>query len=178
MCTTDFRNSTTEAISTRRFRAFRLTDSARLASCPQPWLGSAQPTDMTDALPDHLTNPPMASAKEVAALFRLDGPSRYGHMIRRVADFEEAWGLRSPSGWITLADDNSVKVWSLRALWLACARVTTGGLADVAAEGGAEGARGRVADALWPGAPAREARATSCSKASRAPEREAESLPG
>jgi hypothetical protein len=28
-------------------------------------------------------------------------------MIRRVADFEEAWGLRSPSGWITLADDNS-----------------------------------------------------------------------
>jgi hypothetical protein len=48
----------------------------------------------------------MASAKEVAALFKLDGPSRYGHLIRRIADFEEAWSLRSSSGWAALTDDN------------------------------------------------------------------------
>jgi|SRR6188768_3897803 len=48
----------------------------------------------------------MASAKEVSALFKLDGPARYEHMIRRVADFEEAWGLRSPSGWTALANAN------------------------------------------------------------------------
>lgn len=46
----------------------------------------------------------MASAKEVAALFELDGPARYGHMIRRIADFEEAWSLRSDDGWSALGD--------------------------------------------------------------------------
>jgi hypothetical protein len=46
-----------------------------------------------------------ASAKEVDALFKLDAPARYGHLVRKIADFEQAWGLRSPAGWTTLADD-------------------------------------------------------------------------
>lgn len=55
----------------------------------------------------------MASAKEVAAVFQLDGPSRYGHLVRRIADFKEAWGLRSPTGWTALADDNGTLLFPL-----------------------------------------------------------------
>lgn len=48
----------------------------------------------------------MASQKQVAALLKLGAEERYGHLVRRVADFEEAWSLRSPRGWATLADDS------------------------------------------------------------------------
>ena len=41
--------------------------------------------------------------KEVDALLKLDGPARYEHLVKRVADFEEAWGLRWPTGWIALS---------------------------------------------------------------------------
>ncbi len=47
----------------------------------------------------------MASTEEVEALFKLDGPARYAHLIGRVTDFEEAWGLRSATGWTVLSDD-------------------------------------------------------------------------
>jgi hypothetical protein len=47
----------------------------------------------------------VASRKEVEALFKLGAEERYGHLIRRLADFDEAWGLRSPRGWTTLSDD-------------------------------------------------------------------------
>ena len=38
-------------------------------------------------------------------MFKLGAQERYGHLVRRVADFEEAWGLHSPRGWTTLSDD-------------------------------------------------------------------------
>jgi hypothetical protein len=47
----------------------------------------------------------VASRKEVEALFKLGAEERYGHLIRRIADFEEAWALRSPRGWTTLSDN-------------------------------------------------------------------------
>jgi hypothetical protein len=43
--------------------------------------------------------------KEVESLFQLGAAERYGHLVRRVADFEEAWGLRSERGWSALTDD-------------------------------------------------------------------------
>ena len=47
----------------------------------------------------------VASRKEVEALFKLGAEQRYSYLIRRVADFEEAWGLHSARGWAALADD-------------------------------------------------------------------------
>jgi hypothetical protein len=47
----------------------------------------------------------VATSKEVDAVLKLDAEARYGFLIRRVADFEQAWGLRSSRGWVCLADD-------------------------------------------------------------------------
>lgn len=44
----------------------------------------------------------------VAGVLALPAAERYGHFIRRVADWQELWGLKS-GGWITCGDDNGAK---------------------------------------------------------------------
>jgi hypothetical protein len=43
--------------------------------------------------------------QEFAAVSRLSGRERYGHFIKRVADWEEVWGLRDEEGWAAVGDD-------------------------------------------------------------------------
>src|SRR5262249_19517838 len=48
--------------------------------------------------------------KEFAALIGMSAPDRYAVFIRRVADWQEIWGLRSDAGWHLTADENGVEV--------------------------------------------------------------------
>lgn len=58
-------------------------------------------------------------AKEVSdgefrGVIALPAPDRYSHFIRRIADFEELWGLRRSDGWVTMGDDaghKCIPVW-------------------------------------------------------------------
>jgi hypothetical protein len=52
------------------------------------------------------------SAKEMEAVLRLDGPTRFSHFVKRVVDAEAAWGLWN-DGWILLADDEGTQVFPL-----------------------------------------------------------------
>ncbi|OJW16764.1 MAG: hypothetical protein BGO49_16020 [Planctomycetales bacterium 71-10] len=56
----------------------------------------------------------VANGKEIAAVFKLSGPDRYSHFVRRVADWGEIWSLGDGDGWKLLADDAGrelVPVW-------------------------------------------------------------------
>ena len=44
--------------------------------------------------------PYQASEQEIAAVSALPGPERYSHFVRRVADWEEVWGLKNEDGWV------------------------------------------------------------------------------
>lgn len=45
--------------------------------------------------------------KQFEAVVALPAKERYGHFIKRVADAEEAWGLRSEGGWALAADEQN-----------------------------------------------------------------------
>lgn len=47
--------------------------------------------------------------KELEAVLRLDGPARFEHFVKRVADEETAWGLWQ-DGWALMADDSGAEV--------------------------------------------------------------------
>jgi hypothetical protein len=52
---------------------------------------------MTDWIPNE---------QEMAAVLCLDGPARYRHSIKKIADFEQLWGLTANDGkWALMADD-------------------------------------------------------------------------
>lgn len=53
-----------------------------------------------------------ASRKEIEAILRLDGPARFSHFVKRVADAEEAWGLWS-DGWALMATSEGAGVFPL-----------------------------------------------------------------
>jgi len=56
----------------------------------------------------------MVNDREFAAVIALPAQERYGHFIKRVADSEQLWGLRSAEGWLLLGDDtnaDSFPVW-------------------------------------------------------------------
>jgi hypothetical protein len=44
--------------------------------------------------------------KELESVFNLEPHKRYEYFIKKVVDFEEVWGLKQDSGWVTTADDN------------------------------------------------------------------------
>jgi hypothetical protein len=46
----------------------------------------------------------VTTQKELEAVLRLDGPARFQHFVKRVADAESAWGLWR-EGWALLGDD-------------------------------------------------------------------------
>jgi hypothetical protein len=51
---------------------------------------------------------------EFRGVTALSGPDRYSHFVRRVADFEEIWSLRTAAGWVAMGGDSNrkcVPVW-------------------------------------------------------------------
>ena len=52
------------------------------------------------------------SEKEIQAVLRLDGPSRYEHFIKRIVDTEEVWGLWK-SGWALMENSEGLPVFPL-----------------------------------------------------------------
>jgi hypothetical protein len=62
--------------------------------------------------------------KEFAAVSALPAPERYGHFVGQVADWQEVWSLRAPSGWMIVGDDEGrecVPVWPHKCYAEACA---------------------------------------------------------
>lgn len=62
--------------------------------------------------------------KEFTALLRLPAAERYSLFIRRVADWEEVWSLRTDQGWSLMANDQGVElipVWPHQRFADACA---------------------------------------------------------
>ena len=47
--------------------------------------------------------------QQIDNVLALPAAERYGHFIRRVADWEELWGLRAEDGWVTLGSDDGSK---------------------------------------------------------------------
>ena len=50
------------------------------------------------------------SAEEMRGVLGADGPTRYAHFVKRVADWEEVWGLRAPDGWVAVSDESGVSM--------------------------------------------------------------------
>lgn len=54
------------------------------------------------------------NAREIEAVQALSPAQRYGHFVRRVADWEEVWSLANGDGWVLMADDEGhelIPVW-------------------------------------------------------------------
>jgi hypothetical protein len=47
--------------------------------------------------------------QQIDNVLSLPAADRYGHFIRRVADWEELWGLKSEQGWVTVRGDGGSK---------------------------------------------------------------------
>lgn len=63
------------------------------------------------------------SEKQIEALLKLDGPSRYDHFIKHVVDCEQAWGLYD-DGWAMGADDDETPTfpfWPAKEYAILCA---------------------------------------------------------
>lgn len=63
------------------------------------------------------------SEKELEAVLQLDGAGRYAYFVKRVADWETAWGLWQ-NGWTLVADDvgaAAFPLWPAREYAEACA---------------------------------------------------------
>jgi hypothetical protein len=57
------------------------------------------------------------SDAEFRSVTGLNGPERYSHFVRQVADFQEVWGLREPDGWVSMGDEagaRSIPFWPHR----------------------------------------------------------------
>ena len=64
------------------------------------------------------------SEQEFAAVSALPAADRYSHFLAQVADWEEVWSLRGPSGWVLAAADDGrplVPVWPHARYAEACA---------------------------------------------------------
>jgi Protein of unknown function (DUF2750) len=62
-------------------------------------------------------------SKEFDALLQLPAPDRYALFIRRVADWEEVWSLRTDDDWCLVSDENGVQafpVWPDQQFAAAC----------------------------------------------------------
>ena len=47
--------------------------------------------------------------QEIKGVLALSGQGRYEHFIKRIADWEELWGLKDNNGWVTSEDDDGNK---------------------------------------------------------------------
>jgi len=58
--------------------------------------------------------PKQLSKDEVAGLLAADGPSRYEHFVKQVADWQLVWGLRDEDSWVSMGlspDEPAFPVW-------------------------------------------------------------------
>ena len=53
------------------------------------------------------------SEMEIEAVLALDGPARFDHFVKRVADSEVAWGLWRGDGWVLMANDDGKQVFPM-----------------------------------------------------------------
>jgi hypothetical protein len=56
----------------------------------------------------------LPTVKEIEAVLVLDGPKRYAHWIKKVADQQQVWSLWERGGWALASDDGGrqvVPVW-------------------------------------------------------------------
>lgn len=61
---------------------------------------------------------------EYKGVTSLTAQERYSHFVRRVADWEEIWGLRTSEGWVMVGDDSGkqmIPVWPHERYANACA---------------------------------------------------------
>lgn len=52
--------------------------------------------------------------REVAGLLAADGPTRYVHFVKQVADWQLVWGLRDADGWVSMGvstEEPAFPVW-------------------------------------------------------------------
>jgi hypothetical protein len=47
--------------------------------------------------------------QQIDSVLSLAAAERYGHFIRRVADWEELWGLKTQQGWVTVGSSGGDK---------------------------------------------------------------------
>jgi hypothetical protein len=45
-------------------------------------------------------------SKELQSVLALPGPKRYAHTVKQIADWQQVWGLHSPGGWASAADES------------------------------------------------------------------------
>jgi hypothetical protein len=45
-------------------------------------------------------------SKQLQSVLALPGPKRYDHTVKQVADWQQVWGLHSPRGWASAADES------------------------------------------------------------------------
>lgn len=45
------------------------------------------------------------SPKEIEQVSAFDGPARYNHFIKRVADWQQVWGLHADDGWASASSE-------------------------------------------------------------------------
>jgi hypothetical protein len=67
---------------------------------------------------------------EIKSVLNLRGPARYEYFVKRIADWEEIWGLRKANGWETAADNEGremLPLWPHERFAQLCA---TGGWSD------------------------------------------------
>ncbi len=61
--------------------------------------------------------------EELRAVRAMSAPQRYGYFVQLTADWEEAWGLRSPDGWVlsSSAGRDAFPIWPHPLFAEACA---------------------------------------------------------
>jgi hypothetical protein len=47
-------------------------------------------------------------AKEIQGVLNTDGPTRYAHFVKQVADWQQVWGLRASDGWVSVSDESGI----------------------------------------------------------------------
>ncbi|MBK1891092.1 DUF2750 domain-containing protein [Undibacterium sp. 14-3-2] len=65
------------------------------------------------------------SEQEHASVTRLEGSERYEHFVKRVADWQNVWGLKNETGWVSAEDDSGnrgIPVWPHPDYAAACAK--------------------------------------------------------
>ena len=64
------------------------------------------------------------SEKEMAGVLSADGPTRYEHFVKQVADWQLVWGLREDDGWVSMglsSHEPAFPVWPHEAYAQLCA---------------------------------------------------------
>jgi hypothetical protein len=54
------------------------------------------------------------SQEEMAGVLSTDGPTRYHHFVKQVADWQLVWGLRGEDGWVSMGastEEPAFPVW-------------------------------------------------------------------